>query len=358
MLFRSSMWEWRLMTEPDNRDWWTGSVEEYIDLWIATFSEIKNLIPNASLVLGNMAFHDDFAFPQAVLNALKEENSTLLPDTVSFSYYHSLENPPPPNDLEYLIEMWSEFVNSLDLNKDIVISCEEGFILHDEDGKRLWLGDGTELGAAWEGWMMTSSRKEKFKRFVQWDTQVDGYLSPRGFVHLMAERMDGMELVDIDIASNLLTYEYLGGIAVRANDSNKFYIMLYNYFPRRNIDLDTTVDLKIKGLASSTYNFSHYRVNKYQHNWFTQWLVDVGSIENNETLFDSIEGSRYDLSVGSRFKHPDAWLYWWNWKQAHSPPSRTLYSYNSFNREIESNFTSFKVNISVNSVELIEIIKC
>ncbi|MHA1680992.1 MAG: GH39 family glycosyl hydrolase [Promethearchaeota archaeon] len=318
-----STWEWRLMTEPDNAAWWTAGVDAYIDLWMNTTAAIKQFVPNASLVLGNMELHDDFSFMMAVLQEIKSRDPQLLPDTVSFSYYHSLRHPEAMDDLQNLIAQWNLQVDSLDLNKNISITCEEGFILTDENGRRLWAGDGTELGAAWEAWMITSSVGGNFRRFAQWLLEIRGYLSPRGFVHLMAEEMDGMDIVDVHAGFAPGSTKFIDGIAVKNDSSHEYDLMLYQYFPVRDPNINVDVHVNVAGLPSGDYTATVYRIDKHNHNWFTKWSEDVKSIEGNATLIKD-DASPFDLYVETRFNHYDAYVFWYNWRQANPYPTRTL----------------------------------
>nr|MDO8114124.1 hypothetical protein [Candidatus Sigynarchaeota archaeon] len=112
-----SQWSFRLMTEPDGRDWWSGTDDEYVELWLSTFGVIKAVAPGAKIVLGNMGEHDDFQFATHLLQSVHAINATLLPDIVSFSYYHFLQRPERPDDLETLIDRWLAHLSSLQLGK-------------------------------------------------------------------------------------------------------------------------------------------------------------------------------------------------------------------------------------------------
>ncbi|MEX2682249.1 MAG: hypothetical protein Q6373_011670 [Candidatus Sigynarchaeota archaeon] len=313
-----SSWEFRLMTEPDNRDWWTATVGEYISLWLATFGPLKARVPGARVVFGNQAWHDDLAFLQTVLQGVKAANTTLLPDTVSFSYYHGLRDAEPPGDLRQLVARWEAFLAGMQLGKPVDITCEEGMILVDEDGTRLWGGDGTELGAAWDAWMLASVEGTSFRRFVQWSPQYDGWLGPRNYVHLAGERMAGMRLVSMEPQNAFLLGPFLrvGGFAAKNETAGTYRAMLYQYSPVRGKLLQPHVDLAITGLPPGTYNVTEYRIDPVHHNWFNAWLAA------STGLTPRPDCSRWDLSIGSAYEWSEMAATWAAFKATHADPKR------------------------------------
>lgn len=284
------------MTEPDNRDWWTATVDEYVSLWLATFGPIKARVPGARVVLGNMAWHDSLAFLGTVLAAVKTVNATLLPDTVSFSYYHDLRSPEIPGDLQQLVARWEAFLAGMQLGKPVDITCEEGMILVDEDGDRLWGGDGTEMGAAWDAWMLSSVEGTSFRRFVQWSPSYDGWLGTRNYVHLAAERMVGAQLVAMEprVLPLFSSFLRVGGFAARNASAGDYSVMVYQYSPARGKLQQPHVDLDITGLPAGSYNVTEYRIGPGSAmNWFEAWLAASASLTPRPDC------SRWDLSIGS-----------------------------------------------------------
>ncbi len=315
-----SSWEFRLMTEPDNRDWWTATVGEYVSLWLATFGPLKAQVPSARVVLGNMAWHDSLDFTRTVLESVKAANATLLPDTVSFSYYHSLRSFETSDDLERLVARWEDFLAGMQLGKPVDITCEEGMILTDEDGNRLWGGDGTEMGAAWDAWMVSSVAGTSFRRFVQWSPSYDGWLGTRNYVHLAGERMAGTQLVTMEpqVVPFLTSFLRVGGFAAENESAGAYRIMVYQFSPVRGKLQQPRVDLDIAGLPGGSYNVTEYRIDPTHHNWFTAWLAA------SQGLTPRPDCSRWDLSIGSAYDWGEMGATWTAFKATHDDPKRLV----------------------------------
>jgi len=347
-----STWKFRLMTEPDNKDWWTGTVDDYVQLWMATFGPIKAALPNATLILGNMANHGDFTFATHVLQSVAAQNATLLPDIVSFSYYHDLRSPPAPDDLSNLVTRWLVHLASLGLNKKFTMAVEEGMILVDENGKRLWSGDGTELGAAWNAWMISSVIGLNFQTFVQWDMLYDGFLSPHGLVHEMAQRMVGSTLINVTMNYSPLSMpstHLVGGFASKNASGGVYRALLYKYTPQRSWKQGTTLDVSLQGLSAGTYNETVYRINANENNWFTTWLQNSTGVPRYPA------GSIYDLDIGTAFNNTAGYTAWWNWKQGRSDPLTLIPEPSSTITVGNDGSASFHVALDANCVVLLEL---
>ena len=315
-----SSWEFRLMTEPDNRDWWTATAGEYVSLWLSTFGPLKAQVPAARIVFGNQAWHDDLTFMETVLESVKAANASLLPDTVSFSYYHDLRSPETPGDLQQLVARWEAFLAGMQLGKPVDITCEEGMILVDEDGNRLWGGDGTEMGAAWDAWMLASVEGTSFRRFVQWSPQYDNWLGTRNYVHLAAERMAGTQLVSMEPRNTFLFSSFLrvGGFSAKNESAGVYRTMIYQYSPVRGKLQQPHVDLDITGLPAGTYNVTEYRIDPTRHNWFNEWLVASTGLSPRPDC------SRWDLSIGSAYDWSALVGPWTAFKATHVDPKRLI----------------------------------
>ena len=347
-----SSWKFRLMTEPDNRDWWTATIEEYIQLWMATFGPIKAAIPNATIVLGNMASNNNFAFATRVLQDVAAQNVSLLPDMVSFSYYHDLRHPPSPDDLSSLVSRWLVHLASLGINKKFTMAVEEGMILTDENGKRLWAGDGTELGAAWNTWMISSVIGLNFDHFVQWDMNFDGFLGPHGLVHLMAQRMVGSTLVNVSMNYSPLSMtatHLVGGFASKNASGGVYRALLYKYTPQRSWKQGTTLDVSIQGLPAGTYNETVFRIDGHENNWFTTWL------QNSTGVPRYPDGSIYDLDIRTAFNNTAGYAAWGKWKLGRSDPLTPVPEPLNIITIGEDGSAIFHVALDANCVVLLEL---
>ncbi|MHA1848617.1 MAG: GH39 family glycosyl hydrolase [Promethearchaeota archaeon] len=355
-----SKWQWRLMTEPDNEDWWVEGTDEYVKLWINTFETVKTIIPNAKLVLGNMEKHWNFEFVTRCLNAIKQYNESLLPDTISFSYYHSLKSPPDQDDLHELLKAWEEYLPRLELHKNFSLSVEEGQILQDEDGKRLWSGDASELGGAWQGWMISSCIHHDFSRFVQWAVNYENILAPKGFVQLAADKMVNLSLDTIHMESILPIpilekQRMIGGFAGHALENEKKYaIFLYYYSPSRTWSLEKKLTLHLSGIQQDEYTIKTYIIDKDHHNFFSKFLNDSSHLERISHQ-DYNDGSIYDLLLGYTLGYQEGWEFLWNWTRSNDLPHELKFDSIDTITIDESTQHVLNTVMHPNSVTLIEI---
>ncbi|MHA1699965.1 MAG: GH39 family glycosyl hydrolase [Promethearchaeota archaeon] len=358
-----SGWEWRLMTEPDNKDWWTCGIDEYINLYVNTFKTIKALIPDAKIVLGNLMNHHDFNMAGYILKKINEINATILPNTISFSYYTSLRNMHDLNDLEKLLSRWEIYLESLGFYNNFTLSVEEGQVLVDKNGLYLWSGLGDEMGAAWQAWMITSCVKARFKRFVQWAVQFDGFLAPKGYVQLMAEKMLNMKLVDLNFMYHPLTpvnLRYVGGFAGIGQDpanasKNNYRMLLYQFIPSHDMEIRKSLTLKLKGVENGQHELLVYRVDRNNHNFFTEFLQDSSHLVRIPSS-TGIGGSIHDLNIGVTLGYPAGWEFWWQWRNNHSDSKQLQLESRLLVQVDNSGTMEFSVKMESNCVLLVEII--
>lgn len=323
----ASSWEYRLYTEPDGHGddgtygWWSGGEEGYVRLWNETFSILKAALPAARLVLGNMIDVTEPAFAGYVISRINAINATLLPDVVSFSYYNDLVNPPKAQDLVHKFDGLERYLDGLGTGKQFALSVEEGFIINDENGNYLG-GDGTEIGAAWMAWMIRSCHDAagNVTRFTHWGTNMDEYLLPSGYVQLMAARMAGEQRIEVamDYRNPLLQPDHMlvDGIASKNTGGTHFAAILYQFLPSRDMRRTATVDARLAGLPTGTYNVTTCTVDKDHHNFFTKWLADTAA-------FPVVSGaSRYNRDPSVLDIPGGCWIYWWNWR--HDPVNVAL----------------------------------
>jgi hypothetical protein len=272
---------------------------------------------------------------------------------VSFSYYHGLRNPETPDDLQQLVARWEAFLAGIQLGKPVDITCEEGMILVDEDGNRLWGGDGTEMGAAWDAWMFASVEGTTFRRFIQWSPSYDGWLGTRNYVHLAAERMAGTQLVSMGPQNAFFINSFLrvGGFAAKNETASAYRAMVFQYSPVRGKLVHPHVDLSIAGLPEGIYNMTEYRIDPTHHNWFTAWLAA------SEGMIPRADCSRWDLSIGSAYEWSTFGATWTAFKATHEDPRRLVpTSWEIINVGADGR-SSRSVALDANCVVFLEIIR-
>lgn len=357
----ASSWEYRLYTEPDGAGsdgtfgWWSGGRDEYVTLWIETFSIIKAALPGARLVLGNLMRHWDPSFAGHVLPRIQAINSSLLPDVVSFSYYNDLVSPPRPGALVEKFNSFTSYLEALSLGKDFDLSVEEGFIINDEHGHYVH-GDASELGAAWMAWMIQSchAARSRVVRFTHWGTNMDEYLLPSGYVQLMARRMAGglVVPVQLDHGNPVLApqFKFIDGLA-SARGESVFNVLLYQFLPRRDVQRVATIDLVMDGIPDGTYNVSIFIVDSVNHNFFTRWLADT---------------AHFPIKPGASRYNPDPsvldiegpWGFWWDWRHDTvnmALNSRQLTPASTHAARVDGGRANVRVVVGTNAVVFVEL---
>ncbi|MEI8194632.1 MAG: hypothetical protein WCI73_01855, partial [Phycisphaerae bacterium] len=154
-------WTFRLMSEPDNRAHWIGTLEEYERLYDTTLSAARRSVPGLALDFGNfMLPGGDWPgkLAQWATASAKPYAVGALPRTfnaLSLSCYGFLEKSGKEgdgqmgNDPRNLAGVVADLRRRMSPLGDLPVVIEEGCLLRDENNRRLWGGEATELGAAW-----------------------------------------------------------------------------------------------------------------------------------------------------------------------------------------------------------------
>lgn len=83
---------WEVWNEPDYKLFWAGSVEEYYRLLEVAFKSIKTADPQATVILGGLAFYDQRDWFPALLRQTGGDPSQAYFDVFSFHHYLSVYN--------------------------------------------------------------------------------------------------------------------------------------------------------------------------------------------------------------------------------------------------------------------------
>ena len=78
---------------------------------------------------------------------LNSQYPEIFPDIIGFSLYGEVNKQIALASQFSELMQWQTFLNSLNRSQ-VIINLEEGDVLVDENGLRLWDSDSTELGAA------------------------------------------------------------------------------------------------------------------------------------------------------------------------------------------------------------------
>ncbi len=308
-------WKFRLMTEPDNTSWWTGDgIKGYERLYDLTVAAARRALPEILINGGNymtvgkqpdsVTWQEDW--PARV--ALNTSDTTgALPrriDTISFSCYGTLTEEHPTQlgtDPRYLKNIMDDVRRATEkyITTPLRYSIAEGQLLFDENNKYLWLGDGTEKGAAWNAAMIKLAHDTGLDRNVQWGWAglADGNLrSPVYHVIQMFEHMLDSNLLSVDVKTRDTTPSlYIDAIgAIDENDTLRVVVFSYDWTTRETTPT-TEVTLDINGHNNQKYAVTHYRVDRDHSNFMTRWLEDSKDIKRVDKGSNS--GSIWDLDI-------------------------------------------------------------
>ena len=324
-------WQWRLYTEPDNADWWSGTKEEYFKFYDYTAAAALDAYPDIVIGPGNMLgeMEDnwgieflDHAF--ADTNYYTGEIGSHI-DFFTISAYENIgKDSHPPLESFYervaAIQNKLKYYNAIDTVKT---GFDEGQLLHDEDGKYLWLGDGTELGAAWQAAYHIFGIRHGFSRIVQWGFRSDIVKAPKYNVIMMLEKMKGNTRVAMEMTADTRApidkaWESIDGIASVNESNDTLRILLYNknryrYFRTSSQEDPRMTTINITSLPFNTQNvkMAHWAVDSTHSNFFNVWLSEAG-----DSLYKP-EGSRYDTYVGATFTQAGH-VFWWYHRDAYT----------------------------------------
>ncbi|MHA1733973.1 MAG: GH39 family glycosyl hydrolase [Promethearchaeota archaeon] len=357
-LENASKWEWRVMTEPDNEDWWTGTWEEYFWLYVNTTRAIRSAIPGARVGVGNFMSAGDTSRLVAFVRDLREEAPNAPPNATGYSCYGRGQVGPYPGEVGGVAANWESVLDGqlAGLGLDHVI--EEGQILHDEDGHRLWSGDGTELGAAWQAGVLHECIEHGVSRYVQWSFRADSLPAPSLFVHEMYEKVEGDAVVPLSFdypAYIKPEQRHVDGFAALDEVGGTVSVLLYSHTPERASTRSTRVKVVLDGLPVDIPNpagYTHYRVDANHSNFFTDWLEYSADLER-VPLNEAGGGSRYDLCVSCALSEEDRpkW-YQWQWER------RNAYSLEQVDWDLgcvaDGSHLEFTVDMEANSVSLVQ----
>ncbi len=351
-------WNFRLMTEPDNTDWWNSGLPEYQRLYDFTVAAARSEAPGVVIDLGNLMtpvgegawssklaewFATDLSAP--VENALPRRTRRL-----GFSCYSRGQIGMDPRELG---EIANELETSLQQLGDALPTVDEGMILHDEEGKRLWLGDGSELGAAWNAAIFKICIDHGIERYVQWGFQTDGVKSPSYNVAMMYERLLGGDQLKVRVGGGRTSSDtYVDAIASMGKDGS-VRIIAFHYRPDRFPAPDEKIRIKVGGLPDGEYAVEHWRVDRDHSNFFTKWLEDSKGLVRIDT--GSGSGSIWDLAATSVLTRKGWEL--WHSKRPEYLEIDDLQRYEESSQVTVRGEFAKDIVLPPNSVSLIELVK-
>ncbi len=353
----ASSWEWRVMTEPDNKDWWTGTWEEYFWLYVNSTRAIRAVIPGARVGIGNLMEEDDIDRINQFVIDIQRMAPDALPNITGYSCYGRGQVGPYPSEIGQVASNWNRVLRADLAPFEFEQVIEEGQILVDEAGHRLWSGDGTELGAAWQAAVIQQCILQNVSRYVQWEFRASELPAPSYFVHEMYEKLEGHPFFPLNMVYPWRVkphQRHVDGFASWDANASVLSLLVYSHDVNRHSSHSTTVDISVilpPELSTSISTQEYYRIDHDHSNFFTDWLAfseDLERIVPNEAG----GGSRYDLGVGINLK-PEDQNTWYTWQWEH----RNDYALETVDRDLHLTQTGstlgFQVPLDANAVSLV-----
>ena len=295
-------WRFRYGTEPDYREWWSGTMEEWFKFYDYTLSAARAANPAVSMRInvnpGNyMSSNTQFisalaARIQAGTFSIPGE-SPVVPSVISFSYYQ--DDPSKivtaVTDIRSALAPYSKFAG-------IPLSIDEGYILDDENGRIMYSRlDGTELGGAHFALLTTTMVEQNILWGALWNTGSANVPPPaRNVLDLFQQFLvGGTRLNWSKVAGQPSGNDVVGGVAVRPAGApvGQTWLMLFNYNASRSAASSEFVQLRLRGVPAGGVKATYYRIDRAHANYSAQWLADSAGIARN--AYTPFELSPYDL---------------------------------------------------------------
>lgn len=323
-------WQWRLYTEPDNLDWWSGTKDEYFKFYDYTAAAALDVVPDIIIGPGNMLGNiEDHWGTDFIDHAMTGTNyytgrigSYFKFFTIS-AYEKCVKHHPPLKEFEYRVQIIKEKLQQYGALDTIAIGFDEGQLITDENDVYLWLGDGTEYGASWQAAYHILGIREGFERIVHWGFTSDGVKTPKYNMIEMLEKMKGETRIDMQLVADSRTLlnafmQKIDGIASLADDGSSIKIFIYSHhkyrYPHPTITEDPfPVQITVKNIPfmAEKVRLTHWIVDSTHSNYFNKWLEDSKDLPR--VSFNGTGGSIYDAGVNSNFNQ-EGHIFWWNHK--------------------------------------------
>lgn len=295
-------WRFRCGTEPDNKGWWSGTMEEWFKFYDYTISAARAANPNVSMRInvnpGNyMVWGSQFISGmagriQTGIFSIPGE-SPIVPSVISFSYYS--DDPSKISTATAAIRTalapYSKFAG-------IPLCIDEGYIIDDENGRIMFSRlDGTELGGAHFALLTTTIVEQNVLWGALWNTGSATIPPPaRNVLDLFQQQLVGGTLLNLSkTAAQPLSNDVVGGLAVRPVGAagGQTRLMMFNYNTLRSAASSESVLLRLRGVPAGGVNVTLYRIDRTHANYSAQWLADSAGIPRN--AYPPFELSPYDL---------------------------------------------------------------
>ncbi len=276
-------WRFKMMTEPDNVDWWSESRNEWFTFYAETVAGAAAANPGVVINPGNLMRHRPGEHHLWLVPWAQQVHAGNLPvpRRITFSFYSpwTMPNTGGPQLLYDDIPSIRQALAPYPELDNIPIGLDEGYIGRDEQGKFI-AGhmDGTELGAAHVVLLTQAGLDMGLDSMMIWHCEFnDPPMAPRMVIDWVYGLDQQTRLVPQVTAGSMLTDHYLGTFAAR--DAAGTVTAVVSHWARyRNATGTTTYSIRLTNLPPGPVNVHHTRIDRDHGIYAHQWISDSASI--------------------------------------------------------------------------------
>lgn len=317
-----SRWQFRVGTEPDNFHWWTGTEEEYCQLYDYTVAALQNVLGAEHLDVSPGNLETYTKWPALLAHCAIGKNyytgqTGTQADRFSISHYELGAESQPYWELENILSEALRRAKEYPQLGITAINIGEGQFLSDgmKPPHRLSNAqDGTEYGASWMAATYDTCCSNGCEYFANWAYHCDFWLTdkpmlkvPAFHVAQMIKNMSGSRRAAVRSGRAEKNGNTVGAVASYDPSSQYLQILIYNHnIERENIAEDLEIRIIPDDIPINRISAEAWLVDEDHSNFFRTWLKDSADIPRTESSadFDTL-GSLVDTEVAALLKDED-----------------------------------------------------
>jgi xylan 1,4-beta-xylosidase len=284
-------WRFRVMTEPDlNPGHWAASKEEFLRLYDYAVDAVTHVLPEADIGPGNIlnpVKHQKWGLDIIDHCATGKNYRTGQTGTrmryFSCSWYGAVNEPV--SSLTESVRLIRERLGKYPKFRDLPVEVAEFALLHDENKRRYYCGDGTEWSASWLASVAALAWDLNLPQVHQWATTTaidtapdapsfeearrlmpDGMTVPYTHVLGMLEAMAGGQRLRVQPAGSARATEGADCGIIACRKQNEILLLAFHHQPGRAKGAPVQANLEIGPLVAGEPG-----------SWtLSEWLIDAG----------------------------------------------------------------------------------
>jgi len=333
-------WEWGVLTEFENRDWFTdgaadpaGTRTAYFKLYDYTVTALQDAIGEENLTVGAHAMAvspgmwSQLEFIDHVAKGVNYKTGSVGTqiDFISGSYYDQTPGVlvPVHKSLEDTINLLrSRAIENGLLN--LKFGIDEGRILQGPDGKDLNSRVvGHSFQAAADARLFKQMHDSHIDWFSMWGMNTEGIWggidSVSTHIASLANRMDGDKQINAQLSGSPNgSGNEIGGIGGYNNIDQKLHLMLYNYNAGMNATTGESPVITVQNIApaeGSTVTVKQWIVDDEHANFWPAWWSDQSARGLNNSSYNW--WSKYSVEVPKSLINQTDIDYWYSREEAY-----------------------------------------